>query len=168
MKALTHIRRRGLRSARREEGQALVELALCMPLLLILVMAIIQFGIMLSDYSTLVDAARSGARELSLGRNLSDPCDLAVSQTMTSTAGSMSIPSGDITPSFTAASSSSPDYCGTGTTCNFVYKTSCNANGNEEQGDEAKITIQYPYTLSVFGLGVLHLNLSTSASDAIE
>ena len=50
------------RRAKGEGGQALVEIALVMPFLLLLVTAIIQFGIMLSDYSTIVNAARAGAR----------------------------------------------------------------------------------------------------------
>jgi Flp pilus assembly protein TadG len=164
MRSLPRIRSRGFRRARREDGQALVELALAMPLLLLLLMGIIQFGIMISDYSTLVDAARAGAQELAVGRGLSDPCDLAVSQAMTNTAGAMSLPSSDITPSF----HSTADYCGTSSGCAFKYQSSCNANGNLVQGDEATMTISYPYTLSVIGLGVLHLNLSSSSSDAIQ
>jgi Flp pilus assembly protein TadG len=164
MRSLSNIRRRGLRRARREEGQALVELALAMPLLLLLVMAIIQFGIMLSEYSSLVNAGRAGARALALGRGLSNPCDPAVKAAMASTAGQFSIPSSDITPSF----SSTKDFCGTSSGCTYVYASSCNTSGNENQSDDAEVTITYPYTLSVFGLGVMHLTLSTSSTDAVE
>jgi Flp pilus assembly protein TadG len=141
-----------------------------MPLLLLLLMGIIQFGIMISDYSTLVDAARAGAQELAVGRGLTDPCDLAVKQAMANTAGAMSLPSSDLTPSFT---NSTADYCGSTSTtsnsgCTFVYNSSCNSNGTEVQGDEATMSVTYPYTLSVFGLGVMHLTLSSSSSDAIQ
>ena len=68
----------------REDGQALVEFALVLPVLLVLVTAILQFGLLFNNYITLTDAVRSGARSLALGRGLSDPCDLAVTQTVNS------------------------------------------------------------------------------------
>jgi Flp pilus assembly protein TadG len=160
--------RRFVRRARQEDGQALVEMALVMPFLLLLLTAIIQFGIMFSDYTDLTDAARTGARELALGRGLSDPCDLAVKQTVESTAGSVALQDSQVTPSF----GSSSDYCGStspGTACTpYVYDSSCNANGNENLGDEATVSISYPYTITVFGMHIINVNLSTSASDAIE
>lgn len=157
----------------REEGQAVVEIALVMPLLLLLLTAILQFGSMYNTYESLTDAARTGARELALGRGLSDPCDLAVSTTMQSTFGDFTLPSGDVTPSFASASggTTTSDYCGSnsGTPCsNYVYQTSCNANGAEVSGDEAKLTVSYPYTVSVFGMSIMHLTLSASAADAVE
>jgi Flp pilus assembly protein TadG len=164
MSSLSYTRRRWFRRARREDGQALVEFALVMPFLLLLVMAIIQFGIMLSDYSSLVNAARAGARQLALGRGLSNPCDPAVKAAVAATAGQFAVPSGDVTPSFP----STKDYCGTSSSCSYVYATSCNTSGNEEQGDDAEVTITYHYTLSVFGLGVLPINMTTSSTDAVE
>jgi Flp pilus assembly protein TadG len=147
----------------------MVEFALAMPLLLLLVMAIIQFGIMLSDYSSLVDAARAGARALALGTSrTADPCDPAVAAAMNSTAGQFPIPSGDIVPKFPNPATAGEDYCGTSSTCNYVYATSCNTSGAEVAGDEAQITITYKYTLSLFGLGVLPINLTTTSTDAIE
>lgn len=45
-----------------QQGQALVEFAIILPILLLLVMGIIQFGMMLGSYLTLQNAAREGAR----------------------------------------------------------------------------------------------------------
>ncbi len=56
----------------------MVEFAIVLPLLLLLVTGIIQFGLMFNKYITLTDAVRSGARTLALGRGLSNPCDPAV------------------------------------------------------------------------------------------
>lgn len=47
---------------RNEKGQSLVEFALVLPLLLFLIMGIIQFGLVLSGYVTVSNAAREGAR----------------------------------------------------------------------------------------------------------
>lgn len=45
-----------------EKGQTLVEFALVLPILLILVLGIIQFGIILNGQVTVTSAAREGAR----------------------------------------------------------------------------------------------------------
>jgi uncharacterized iron-regulated membrane protein len=176
MRRLRQDQAHGGRRAAREEGQAMVELALAMPFLLLLVMAIIQFGIMLSDYSTLVNAARAGARALALGTTrTNDPCDPAVNAAVTSAYGQFTIPTGDVTPSFPASGQavSGEDYCGSsgGTSCTYVYSSSthsCYTNGAEVAGDEAEVTIQYPYTVSIFGMGVLQLNLTTTSTYQIE
>jgi Flp pilus assembly protein TadG len=165
---LLGVGRNGGRRVRGEEGQALVEMALIIPFLLLLITAIIQFGVMLSDYSTLVNAARLGARELSLGRTLSDPCDPAVSQAMASASGQFAIPSGDITPSFPLQATAGTDYCGTSSSCTYVYDTSCNTSGAEIEGDDAEITIKYPYQYTIFGLGLFNITLTTTSTNAIE
>jgi Flp pilus assembly protein TadG len=45
-----------------EKGQSLVEFALVLPLLLLLLLGIMEFGLMFSNKLTLVNAAREGAR----------------------------------------------------------------------------------------------------------
>lgn len=51
-----------LNRLKNQKGQALVEFALILPILLILVMAILQFGMMLNSYLTIENASREGAR----------------------------------------------------------------------------------------------------------
>ncbi len=46
--------------------------------------AITSFGLTFYRYITLTDAVRSGARTLSLGRGLTDPCTPAKTQTVNS------------------------------------------------------------------------------------
>ncbi len=96
------------RRSRREDGQALVEFALVLPLLLVLLTAILQFGLMFNNYITLTDAVRSGARTLALGRGLSNPCDAAVTQTVNSGTG-INLPASSVSTTLT-----NPDTCGTG------------------------------------------------------
>lgn len=50
-----------------EKGQSLVEFALVIPLLLLIVMAIIEFGLMFNAYITITNASREGARGGALG-----------------------------------------------------------------------------------------------------
>ncbi len=47
---------------RNEKGQSLVEFAILLPLLLLLLMGILEFGIMLNSYLTIHNSAREGAR----------------------------------------------------------------------------------------------------------
>jgi Flp pilus assembly protein TadG len=145
---------------RREDGQALVEFAIVMPVLLIIVTGIIQFGLLFNKYITLTDAARNGAQTLAIGRGLSNPCDPAVLQTVQS-GSATGLTASQVTPSFSSGS----DFCGTGT---YTYNTTGNTNGAEIQGDQATVTATQPFTLSVFGMSVVQMNLSASASDAIQ
>jgi len=54
--------------SRLQAGQALVEFAVMLPLLLLLVMGIIQCGIVFNNWLILTDAVRSGARQLAVSR----------------------------------------------------------------------------------------------------
>jgi len=139
----------------RDDAQAVVEFALVSPLLLIILTAILQFGAMYNKYITITDAVRTGARTLAVGRDLDDPCDPAVAQTVNSATGS-GLTAGQVTATLT-----SPDTCGTGS---YPSRT----GGSEVQGDEATVSAAMPYTITVFGLSLFSVQLSASASEAIE
>ena len=66
MTKATRIRRR----SRGEDGQAVVEFALVLPLLLMLLLGIVQFGTVFRDYIALTDATRVGARHASVARSI--------------------------------------------------------------------------------------------------
>jgi Flp pilus assembly protein TadG len=54
-------------------GQTMVEFTLVLPILLVVVFGIIQFGIAFKDYITLTDAVRAGARTAAVSRFSTDP-----------------------------------------------------------------------------------------------
>ncbi len=58
------------RRSRREGGQAVVELALVLPLMLLLLLGVVQFGTVFRDYIALTDATRVGARQAAVSRSL--------------------------------------------------------------------------------------------------
>ena len=60
-------RQRAARSARREGGQTLVEFALLLPLLLLLLLATVEFGRIFFSYLEVVEIAHDAARVASLG-----------------------------------------------------------------------------------------------------
>lgn len=51
-----------MKSLKDEKGQSLVEFAILLPLLLLLLMGILEFGIMINSYLTINNSAREGAR----------------------------------------------------------------------------------------------------------
>ena len=70
-----------LHNTKREKGQTMVEFALVLPILLVLMLGIAQFGVTFNNYVTLTDAVRAGARKAAVSRNASDPpgaCEAAV------------------------------------------------------------------------------------------
>ncbi len=50
-----------------EKGQSMVEFAMILPVLLLILVGIIEFGFMFSGYLTLTNASRESARAISLG-----------------------------------------------------------------------------------------------------
>jgi Flp pilus assembly protein TadG len=70
------IRRR--MTLRREDGQSVVEFAFMMPFLILLLVAIWQFGLAFRNYLAITDAARVGARKAAVSRTVSGgPCQAA-------------------------------------------------------------------------------------------
>jgi hypothetical protein len=176
----------GFRKWRRgQEGQALVEFAMIVPLLMLVLLAIIQFGRMLETYIVLTDAARTGARQLALEQGNDDPCDPAVVAMMNS-ASSIGINAtnvnNDMTISFASMSTppatTLPDYCkstaGTPATAVTPYTypasnaSSSSTAGAEVEGDEATMNLTTKFTVGVFGFNWATVTLKASASDAIE
>jgi Flp pilus assembly protein TadG len=62
--------RNPLRRRNEETGQAFVELALVLPVLLLLLLGVIQFGNVFRDYIALTDATRVGARQAAVSRSI--------------------------------------------------------------------------------------------------
>ncbi|MDS0525888.1 pilus assembly protein [Clostridium sp. SHJSY1] len=58
-----------MKSLKNQNGQALVEFAIILPILLILVMGILQFGMMLNSYLAIENATREGARAGIVGKS---------------------------------------------------------------------------------------------------
>jgi Flp pilus assembly protein TadG len=83
-----------VRRARGEDGAAAVEFALLLPVLLIILFGIIDFGRMYNTQITLTQAAREGVRQLALG-NITDP-------TSATKAAAYPIKASDITVTWTS------------------------------------------------------------------
>ena len=128
---------------RREEGQALVEFAFTLPLLMIMVMAIFWFGITLNHYLELTNAVGIGGELISVSRGqYTDPCANAV--TAIQNAAPLLTPS-NITYTFVLTPQGGSAASNAGTCSGTTLST----------GEQAQITATYPCTLpfSIFSLG---------------
>lgn len=128
----------------RERGSAAVEFALVLPILVMILMGIIDFGMVTNAQAIAANAARDGARVASLGGSSSDACQAALSASK-SLVGFTS--TGDCSTSMPAVAIA----CKTaaGAACAGSYDTS------REIGGMVIVTVTYTYrwiSPAVFGL----------------
>ena len=112
---------------RSDRGAVAVEFALLLPILVVIILGIIEFGLVYNTQITITNAAREGARALSIGNGVNTPF------------AAVSAASAALTPAVTSAEVTfSPSAC-----------TAANA------GQTATVTIQYPYKFlsGMFGTG---------------
>jgi len=116
----------------------MTELAMVLPILVVLILGIAQFGIAFNNYVTLTDAARAGARVGAVSRNSSNPasdCTTAVRNA-----------AGSLTPANLTVSCSS----------------------SWTIGSDVTVTAAYPYSISLLGWVVKSGTLSTTMKERVE
>lgn len=120
-----------------DEGQSLIEFAVCLPVLLLIVTGILAFGVSLNNYVMLTDAVGIGARRLAVGRGQStDACNDASS----------------------AVYSAAPFLTPANLSFTFVVNGStytgptCSSAGSLVQYSTAQVQVTYPCTLKVYGM----------------
>ena len=149
-----------LTGRKRNDGQALVEFAWVLPLLMLVMVAILKFGIFFYNYITLCNAVNTAARTLSVNRGAGTgpptACSLAVTA-LDSAAKNLNI--SQITTDLTCSSNCtalfpSPDT----STCSALVS-----------GDSAVVTATYPCSLVIFGYNVIpNCTLSSQTTIRIE
>jgi Flp pilus assembly protein TadG len=129
-----------------EKGQAMVEMALVLPVLLLVVTGIFAFGLAFNNYVMLTEATSVGARALAISRGqTTDPC--ATASAAVYAAAPLLVPSN---LSFTFVLNGTTY---TGASCSSGSSTT-GAAGNLVQGDNAVLTVTYPCSLAVYGANV--------------
>ena len=123
---------------RSERGQSLTEFALALPILVLVLFAVIQFGITFNNYVTLTDATRAGARKGAVARRLSSPASVCT-QAVRSSATDLS--SGSLTA-----------------TCTSTW----------QPGADVQVTATYPYRISLLGMVVKSGYLKSSTTERVE
>ena len=134
------------RIGRRQDGQALVEFAIVTPVLLLLILGIVQFGILFNNYITLTDAVRAGARQAAVSRTLPNPTQVTVDRVRRSAAG---LDGSKLTVTV------QPYDPVTGTT-------------TWAQGGDVTVTARYPFSINLMGFVVRTGKLKSQTTERVE
>lgn len=111
---------------RRQSGQALVEFAVVANILVVLLLAIAQFGIVWMNYIAVTDAAREGARRAAVNRSSGQSAMVA--------------------SAVSAARAAAPSLQQTNMAVSVTSQT-----GSWNLGDPIQVTVTYPYALTILG-----------------
>ncbi len=135
-----------------QRGSSAVELALTLPILLIMVTGICSIGLLLKQDIQLTDAVNTGAKYLAIERSQTlDPCALVYT---TVAAAAPNLDPTQMQFQFELNStwypSSTSYYTGSATSCSSAT-TDSGAAGNLIQGDLVKVVVLYPCTLFIYG-----------------
>jgi Flp pilus assembly protein TadG len=125
-------------SLRSERGQSMTEFALVLPLLVLLLFGVIQFGIAFNNYITLTDAVRAGARKGAVARHLQDP-------------------EGEVANAVRAAATDlkSSDLI-------------IDVESTWESGEQVRVSASYPYSINVLGVPVKKGRLTSTTTERVE
>lgn len=123
---------------RSERGQSLTEFALVLPLLVVLLFGIIQFGITFNNYISLTDAVRAGARKGAVARHLDDPVGETIEQVRTA--------AGDLDEA----------------------QLQISVESSWEHGEQVTVTASYPYRIKLFGIPLKEGRMSSTTTERVE
>jgi Flp pilus assembly protein TadG len=137
------------RRSRREDGQAYVEFALVLPILLLVVMGIIQFGTAFKDYIALTDSVRVGARQASVSRSIADPNQRVpiIVQKMKDAAGTLDTSKLVITVT--------------------PYDPVTNTASWAPSGD-VTVRASYPFKINLFGMVLFDTTMNSRTTERVE
>lgn len=137
---------------RRDEGSALVEMAVALPLMMFLITGLCFLGLAVDNYLILTHAADVGARYLAVGRGqLTDPCAQTVTVIQAAAPG---LSTSKLSYSFTIGSSGAlGSSCSSATTYMTPQAT-------------AIVTVSYTYPVLIYGWSTAHQTLQMQASTA--
>jgi Flp pilus assembly protein TadG len=129
--------------ARRESGQTLVEFAIVLPIILILLIGVVEFGIAWENDIEVTDAAREGARAAVIQR-INGQAAMVTSGTSAARSSASDLDQSKLTVSVTSG------------------------DGSWNQGDPIISQVTYPYSISILGVVVASGTLSSSTTMEAE
>jgi len=116
----------------------MTEFALVLPILVILLFGVIQFGIVFNNYITVTDAVRAGARKGAVSRHVSNP-DAAVVKSVRDAATDLRQSDLNVT-----------------------------VTSSWQHGEDVSVTGSYPYSISLLGLVVKSGRLTSTTKERVE
>jgi Flp pilus assembly protein TadG len=138
-----------MRHPRRESGQALIELALILPVFLLMLLGIVQFGSVFRDYIALTDATRVGARQAAVARSILPESDRVPNVIAKVQKAAVNLDSNkmDITVEPIKVDGVTPGW---------------------EQSGEVTVRATYPFKVDLIGLVVFNGTLKSRTTERIE
>jgi len=120
----------------------MTEFALVLPILVVFLFGIIQFGIAFNNYVTITDAARAGARKAAVSRESGDPV-------------------GDCQAAVQAATDNlDMTQPGAGIACTY--------DPSMTPGTQVQVTVNYPYSINLFGIPITSGTLTSVMKEKLE
>jgi Flp pilus assembly protein TadG len=123
---------------RSQRGQTMTELALVLPVLVLLLFGIIQFGVTFNQYITLTDAVRAGARKAAVSRHQPDPVAVTVDQVE---AAATDLKAADL---------------------QITVESSWKA------GAEVEVSASYPYSIKLLGKTIKSGRMNSTTTERVE
>ncbi|HZB35682.1 MAG TPA: TadE/TadG family type IV pilus assembly protein [Gaiellaceae bacterium] len=116
----------------------MTEFALVLPLLVMLLFGIIQFGVTFNHYLALTDAVRAGARKAAVSRHERDPVSVTVDQVQRA-----------------AEDLKAPDL-------QIAVESSWDA------GDEVEVSASYPYSIKLLGMTIKSGRMNSTTTERVN
>jgi Flp pilus assembly protein TadG len=163
---------RALRQIRSEDtGGALVEMAVILPLLLVMLTGIFSFSIALHQKLQLAEALSAGGRVLALERSQGDPCADTAYAIYAAAPGldpsklTLSITVGTTTGGTITGGTTYPAAQGAAPTCKDAGQGGGSALA---AGWGGQITATYPCSFAVYGVDLGSCNIATQVTEVIQ
>jgi Flp pilus assembly protein TadG len=121
-----------------ERGQTMTEFAMVLPLLVVLLFGVIQFGIAFNNYVSLTDAVRAASRKAAVSRESGNPAGACTTAAFNA--------AGDLKASSLSV------------TCSSTW----------QPGADVTVTGTYPYSINLLGWVVKSGNLKTEIKERVE
>jgi general stress protein CsbA len=116
----------------------MTEFALVLPILVVLLFGIIQFGITFNNYITLTDAVRAGARKGSVSRHAPNPVVVTTDQVKAAAT--------DLNPK------------------DLII----NVESTWTAGETVKVSASYPYEIKLFGVPLKKGRINSATTERVE
>ncbi len=123
---------------RDDRGQSFVEFVLVLPVLLLILFAIMQMGIVFHNYITITDSVREGARVAAVSRHYTDREAKTIARVR--------------------ISSQNLD----------LAKLGVSVTSTWEPGSDVTVTATYPYSIDILGVAVKSGSLTSATTERVE
>jgi Flp pilus assembly protein TadG len=128
-------------SFKHQNGQTMTEFAIVAPIVLLVLFAVIQFGLLFHNYVTLTDAVRAGGRQGAVSRHLTSGREDAVKDRVRDSAANLD---------------------------QVKLEVDVATPAGWNQGDDVTVTATYPYEIDLLGFVVASGDLTSTATERIE